>query len=149
MDADRERFLALLAEYAALTGAKGPLEPDENDIVTVDAGDGTMVNVCYRASVREVRCFATVGFLPSGREAEILHRALMRTGRGGMGFAYSLQPGTDRLVTHDSRPLGYFTDATVLAAWIEACIENASAFDDGGEGLPASADGAGEVIIWS
>ena len=122
MDA-RETFEGLLAEFNAASGLRAEL--DERNAAVLELGD-VIVNLQLLPESGQVLAWSTLGFLGDDENADVrLARLLQfndRMGENG-GFVFSFDTeDQDRVLAHDFRPLDFFADADVLAAWIEALV---------------------------
>lgn len=123
MDA-REEFAAVLAQFTA--DAVIAVEKPDAETATFEVGD-VVVNLHLLPESRQVMAWSTLGFLGTDENAPSRLVYLMRlndelptTG----GFTFSLDPAdADRVLAHDVRPLAWFTDGDLLAAWIEALVD--------------------------
>ena len=122
MDA-RETFEGLLAEFNEASGLQAEL--DERNAAVLELGD-VIVNLQLLPESGQVLAWSTLGFLGDDENADVrLARLLQfndRMGENG-GFVFSFDTeDQDRVLAHDFRPLDFFADADVLAAWIEALV---------------------------
>ena len=122
MDA-RETFEGLLAEFNEASGLQAEL--DERNAAVLELGD-VIVNLQLLPESGRVLAWSTLGFLGDDENADVrLARLLQfndRMGENG-GFVFSFDTeDQDRVLAHDFRPLDFFADADVLAAWIEALV---------------------------
>ena len=123
MDA-RETFEGLLSEFNAASGLRAEL--DAQHAAVLEFGD-VIVNLQLLPESGNVLAWATLGFLGDDANADLrLARLLQfndRMGENG-GFVFSLDSeDQDRVLAHDFRPLAFFANADVLAAWIEALVD--------------------------
>lgn len=123
MDA-RETFEGLLAEFNAASGLKAEL--DEQNAAVLEFGD-VIVNLQLLPESGQVLAWSTLGFLGDDENADVRLARILQLNDGmgeNGGFAFSFDPDDmDRVLVHDFRPLGFFADADVLAAWIEALVD--------------------------
>ena len=118
MDA-REAFEGLLSELDAASGLKVVL--DERNAAVLELGD-VIVNLQLLPESEQVLAWSTLGFLGDDANADMRLARLLRLndrmGENGGFFSFDIED-QDRVLVHDFRPLDFFANADVLAAWVE------------------------------